>query len=76
MESPKGDFSSMLQTTQIELEPKDCAFHVNSLGYIQFTPQMFSTVSSPTRLGRLAGPTVTSKNRNQTKYEFNNPKGK
>ena len=55
----------MLQTTQIKLEPKDCVLLVNYLGYIQFTPQLFSTVSSPTRLGRLARPTVTSANRHQ-----------
>ena len=35
---------SMSKTTQIELEPKDCILLVNSLG-IQFTPQLFSTVS-------------------------------
>ena len=66
----------MSQTTQIELEPKDCVFLVNYIGYMQFTPQLFSTVSSPTRLGRLARPTVTSANLHQTKYEVNNPKCK
>ena len=65
----------MLQTTQIEIEKKDCIFLVNYLG-IQFTPQLFSTVFSPTRLGRLARPIVKSANRQQTKYEVNNPKGK
>ena len=44
MESPKGDISSMSQTTQIKLEPKDYIFLVKSLG-IEFTTQLFSTVS-------------------------------
>ena len=64
----------MLQTTQIELKPKYCVFFVNSLGYIQFTPQLFSTMSSPTRLGRLACQIITSTNYHQTKYKVNNPK--
>ena len=76
MESPKGGVSLMSQTTQIELEPNDCVFLVNSLGYIQFITQRFSTVSSPTMLGRLARPTVTSGKLHQKKYEVNNPKGK
>ena len=74
MESPKGDVLSMSQTTQIELEPKDCVFLVNSLGYIQFTLQLFSTVLSPTRLDRLTLPTVKSENLHQKKYKANNPK--
>ena len=69
MESPKGDVLSMLQTTQIELEPKDYVFLVNSLGYIQFTPQRFPTVFYPTRLGRLARSTVKSANRQQKKMK-------
>ena len=76
MESPKGYVSPMLQTTQTELERNDCLLLVNSLGYIQFKPQLFSTVLSPKRLGRLAGPTATSANRHQKKYEANNPKVK
>ena len=74
MESPKGNILSMSQITQIELESKDCIFLVNCLGYIHFTPQLFSTVSSPTRLGGLVRPTVTIANRRQKKYEVNNPK--
>ena len=68
---------SMFQTIQIEieLEQKYCIFLVNYLG-IQFTPQLFSTVSAPTGLGRLARQTVTSENRHHKKYEVNNPKGK
>ena len=73
MESPKGDVLPMSQTTHIEIEPKDCIFLVNYLG-IQFTPQLFSTVSFQTRQGRLARPTATSANRHQTKYEVNNRK--
>ena len=65
---------SMSKTTYIELEPKDCVFPVNSLGYIQFTPQLFSTVSSPTRLGRLARPKVTGANSHCKTYEVKNPK--
>ena len=65
MESPKRDVSLMSQTTQIKLEPKYCVFLVSSLGYIQFTPQLFSTMSSPTRLGILEQPTFTSANRHQ-----------
>ena len=74
MESLKGDVLLMLQTTQIELESKYCVFLINYLGYIQFTHQLFSTVSFPTRLGRLARPTVTSVNHHLTKYKVNNPK--
>ena len=74
MESPKGDVSSMSQTTQIKLKPKDCVFLVNSLGYIQFTPQLFSTVSSTTSLGRLPRPTVIDANCHRNKYKENNPK--
>ena len=73
-ESPKGDVLSMLKTTQIKLESKDCVFLANYLGYIQFTPQLYSTVSFPTSLGRLARPTVTIANCHQKKYEVNNPK--
>ena len=40
---------SMSQTAQIELEPKYCIVLVKSLG-IQFTPQLFSTVSIPNKL--------------------------
>ena len=64
MESPKGDVLPMSQTTHIELEPKDCIFLLNYLG-IQFTPQLFSTVSFQTRQGRLARPTFISANRHQ-----------
>ena len=41
---------------------------------IQFAPQLFSTVPSPTRLDRQPLPTVTCANRHQKKYEVNNPK--
>ena len=74
MESLKGEVLSMSQTTHIELKPKDCVLLANSLGYIQFTPQLFSTVSSPPRLVRIERTTVTSENRYQKKYEVNNPK--
>ena len=74
MKSPKEAVLSMLKTTQIEIKSKDYVFLVNYLGYIQFTPQLFSSVSFPTRLGRLVLPTVTSANRHQTKYYVNNPK--
>ena len=37
------------QTTHIKLEPKDCILLVKSLG-IQFTPQLFSTVSIPNKV--------------------------
>ena len=70
----KGDVLSMYQTTQLKLKSKDCVLFVNSPGYIQFTPQLFSTVLFPKRLGRLAYPTVTSANRHQKKYEVKNPK--
>ena len=63
----------MSLTTHIKLEPKDCILLVSNPG-IQFAPQLFSTVSLPTRLGRLARPTVTSANRHYKKYEVNNPK--
>ena len=49
MDSPKGDVLSMLQTTQIELEPKDFIFLVKYLG-IQFIPQLFSTVLIPNKV--------------------------
>ena len=62
----------MLQTTQIELEQKDCILLVNYLG-IQFTHQLCSTMSLPTRLGRIARPMVTSANLHYNKYEVNNP---
>ena len=39
----------MLQTTQIELKPKDCISLIKSLG-IQFTPQLFSTMSIPKKV--------------------------
>ena len=39
----------ILQTTQVKLKPKDCIFHGKSL-YIQFTPQLFSTVSLPNKV--------------------------
>ena len=74
MESPKGDVLSMLQTTQIKLKSRDIAFLVNYLGYIQFTPELFSTVSFLTRLGRLAHPKITIANPHQKKYKVNNPK--
>ena len=74
MESPKKDFLLMSQTTHIKLETKDCVFPVSSVGFVKFTYQLFSMVSSPTRLGRLARPTVTSANHHQTKYEVKNPK--
>ena len=48
IESPKGDVLLMLQTTQPKLKSKDFIFLVNYLG-IQFTPQLFSTVSFQTR---------------------------
>ena len=41
---------------------------------IQFAIQLFSTVPSPTRLGRQLRPTVTGTNRHQKKYEVRNPK--
>ena len=63
----------MLQITHIKLKPKDCILLINYLG-IQFTPQLFSTVSLPTTLGRLALPKVTSANCHHNKYEVNNPK--
>ena len=66
----------MSQTTQIKIEQKDCVFLVNYLGYVQFTPQLFSMVSYPTRLGRLVRPTVTSANRHQKIYKVNKPKGR
>ena len=50
MDSPKGDVLSILQTTHIELKPKDCILLVNYLGYIQFTPQLFPTVSIPKKV--------------------------
>ena len=59
MESPKGDVLLMMKTTQINQEQMDFVLLVNYVGYIYFTPQLFSTVSSPKRLGRLARPTVT-----------------
>ena len=43
---------------------RDTISSYNNLG-IQFAPQLFSTVSSTTKLGRLARPTVTSANRHQ-----------
>ena len=36
------------QKTQIEIEPKDCIFLSKSL-YIQFTTELFSTVSIPNK---------------------------
>ena len=39
---------SMLQTIQIKLKPKDCIFLLKYLG-INFTPQLFSTVSIPNK---------------------------
>ena len=65
MESPKGGVLLMSQCTQIKLELKDCVFLVNSLGYIQLTTELFSTMLSPTRLGILSLTTVTSANRHQ-----------
>ena len=47
--------SSMSQTTQIELEPKDYIFLGKSL-YIQFIPQLFSTVSIPNKLRQTSAP--------------------
>ena len=67
--------SSMSQNTHIELETKDCIFLVKSL-FIQFTPQLFPAVSIRNKVRYTSRPTVTSKNHHQTKYEFNNPKGK
>ena len=49
----------MLQTTQIEIEPKDCIFFIKSLG-IQFTPQLFQRCLQKTSSVILARPTVTS----------------
>ena len=74
MDSPKGDVLSILQTTQIELESNNFVFFVNSLVCIQFTPQLFSTVLFPTRLVRIALPTVISANCHQKKYKVDNPK--
>ena len=74
MEAPKGDVSTMSQTTQIKLESKDCVFPVNSLVYIQFKPQLFSTVSFSTWLARLARPTVTSANCHHKIYKADNQK--
>ena len=64
----------MLQTTQIKLKPKGCIFLVNSLGYIQLIPQLFSTVSFQTRYVRLTRSTVTCENCQQKKYKVKNPK--
>ena len=41
--------SSMSQTPHIELEQKDCILLGNSL-YIQFTPKLFSMVSTSNKL--------------------------
>ena len=57
MESPKGDVSSMLQTTWIKLEPKDCIFVVKSLG-IKFTPQLFPTVYIPNKVRETSAPNI------------------
>ena len=45
----------ILQTTQIKLEPKDFIFLVKSL-YIQFTPQLFSTVYIPNKVRKTSAP--------------------
>ena len=66
---------SMLQTTQIELEPNDCIFLVNYLG-IHFHLKISQLFLDRKRYGKLARQTVTSANHHKTKYEFNNPKGK
>ena len=47
----------MPQTTQIELEVKDCIFLVNDLG-IQFTPQLFSTVNIPNKERYTSAPNI------------------
>ena len=44
-----GPVLLMLQTTQIELESKDCIFLVKSLG-IQSTSKLFSMVSIPNKV--------------------------
>ena len=73
MKPPKGGVLSMLQTTPIKLEPNDCIFLVKNI-VIQFAPQLFSTVQSPTRLCIQPCPTVTGANRHQKKYKVNKPK--
>ena len=44
----------------------------NNLG-IHFEPQLFSTVPSPTKLGRQPCPAVTGENRHQDEIKVNNP---
>ena len=58
----------MSVTAQLELKPNYCIFLANYLG-IQFKTQLFPTVTFPTRLDRLARPTVTNANRHQKNME-------
>ena len=67
------DFHPLLIVFWSTLSPmRDSISLYNNLG-IQFAPQLFSTESFPTRLGRQPRPTVMSANRHQNNYKVNNP---
>ena len=66
---------SMLQTTQIELGPKDFMLLANYLG-IQFTPQLFLTVSIMNNIMQTRAPNSHKCKPSLDKIQSQQPKGR
>ena len=61
------------QTIQIKIEPKDCVFIGKSL-YIQFTPQLFSTVSIQNKVRYTSAPNSRKCTPSREKIQSYKPK--